>query len=90
MRTMIEYENETAYLFDFTMFYLKVWKVGCQRLLKHKFITTYKFLCDIETSVYDLTKSLITDAESLKFRGSILVAALITASIEIHFKSFLD
>lgn len=46
-------------------------------------VTTYKFVCDVETAVYDFTKSLLIDAESLKYRQSIMVVALISATIEI-------
>ena len=90
IRSHISYENEVSYLFDFTMLYAKVWKVACQNKLKSKLVTTYRFLCDVETAVYDLTKSLLSDAESLKFRQSILVAALFTAAIEISLRQVFE
>ena len=46
-------------------------------------MTTYKFVCEVETAVYDLTKSLLIDAEMLMYRQSVLVASLISAAIEI-------
>lgn len=47
-------------------------------------VSTYRFLCDVETSTYDLSKSVLIDAESLKHKPSIIVAALVTVAIELN------
>lgn len=48
-------------------------------------MTTYKFICEVETLTYDFTKSLLIDAAMLKYKPSLTVAALISASLEIYF-----
>ena len=84
----IQYENEVSYLFDFVMLFMKIWKLAVQEALPSRqcFLSTYKFICDVETAVYDFSKSLLIDAESLKYRQSLLIAALISTSIEISLK----
>lgn len=88
VRQCIQYENEVSYLFDFVMLFMKIWKLAVQEALPPRqcYLSTYKFICDVETAVYDFSKSLLIDAESLKYRQSLLVAALISASIEISLK----
>jgi hypothetical protein len=83
----VDYENEVSTHFEFVLLYIKIWKMGCQRLIRNKeemFVSTYKFMCDIESTAYDFTKSIITDAEILKFKPSIVVAAIISTTIEIY------
>lgn len=46
----------------------------------------YEFTGDIESLVYDLTKSVLTDAASLKYKGSLIVAALISVGIDLHLR----
>ena len=29
IRKTVNYENEVATVFDFLMFYIKIWKIGC-------------------------------------------------------------
>lgn len=48
---------------------------------------TYDFLCTVEAVCYDYTKSVLIDGNSLKFNGSIIVASLVSASIEVVFKN---
>ncbi len=48
-------------------------------------MTTYRFICEVETLTYDFTKSLLIDAAMLKYKPSLTVAALISASLEIYF-----
>lgn len=45
------YENEVSTIFDFLLFYVKMWKLGCQKILKDKNLwltSTYIFICEIE------------------------------------------
>jgi len=49
-------------------------------------LSTYKFVCEIEQAAYDFTKSVLIDAECMKFKASIVVAAIISATIEIQLK----
>ena len=53
---------------------------------RQRLLSTYRFLCDIETAVYDFSKSVLTDVESLQYRPSLIVAGLISASLEITLK----
>ena len=65
---------------------MKIWKMGCQRKLaghNQWHMATYKFICEIESAAYDFTKSILADAESLKFKPSIIVACVISTTIEI-------
>lgn len=41
-------------------------------------------MCEVEQQAYDLTKSTLIDAECHKFKPSLIVAALITAALEIN------
>lgn len=69
------------------MLYMKVWKMSAQIRIGSPckwLLTTYRFLCDVETAAYDLSKSVLVDAESLKYQPSITVAALVTVAIEIN------
>ena len=57
-------------MFDFVMLYMKIWKLGCQHKIAAKnqwFMSTYKFVCEVESAAYDFTKSLLIDAESMNF-----------------------
>ena len=86
LRLATNYENEVSTLFDFVMLYMKIWKMGCQsKLASHKqwHLATYKFICEIESAAYDFTKSIMADAESLKFKPSIIVACVISTTVEI-------
>jgi len=94
IRTAIKYENESATLFDFVMYYIKVWKLMCEKeFAKLKptcavpcFDQIYSFFGDIEAIAYDFTKSVIIDCDSLQYRASIIVCALISATIEIYMR----
>jgi hypothetical protein len=46
---------------------------------------TYMFMTDLEALVYDYTKSILIDAEALKFKPSIIVCGVISISFEIFF-----
>jgi hypothetical protein len=54
------------------------------------FISTHQFLCDVETACYDFTKSVLIDAEVLKYKPSIIVPALITSTLEIALKKIYE
>lgn len=87
IRKAVGYENETSTLFDFVLLLIKMWKISCQNSLgqsKQWLASTYHFMCEIEQQAYDLTKSTLIDAECHKFKPSLVVAALITAAIEIN------
>ena len=76
-------------MFDFVMLYMKIWKLGCQHKISQKqqwYLSTYKFVCEVESAAYDFTKSLLIDAECMQYKSSIMVAAVISISIEIIMK----
>jgi hypothetical protein len=73
-------------MFDFVLLFIKTWKLGCMSKIGCKSeynSSTYKFLCDVESLAYDLTKSVLIDAESMQYSSSMIVASLISISIEI-------
>jgi hypothetical protein len=74
---------EVSTLFNFVMVYVKLWKISCQNLVKKTHRTTYWFLCEVESAAYDFTKSVLIDAHCMKFKPSIIVAGIISSSIEI-------
>ena len=43
----------------------------------------YQFVCDIESLVYDLAKSVLIDASTLKYKPSLIVAALFSISLDL-------
>lgn len=89
IRLAVKYQNEVSSLFDFVMLYMKIWKMSCQIKLgepQQWLVSTYKFLCEVETQTYDLSKSLLIDAESLKYNPSISVAAIVTVALQINFR----
>lgn len=65
----IGYENEVPSLFEFIMFYIKLWKTESDSFFKHNQVdiseVVYSFLNEVEALVYDLTKSVLIDADSL-------------------------
>jgi len=48
--------------------------------------STYRFMCEVEQQAYDLTKSILIDAECLRFKPSLIVASIITVAIEINLR----
>ena len=89
IRQATHYENEVSTLFDFVMLYMKIWKMGCQYKISDRrqwYLSTYKFICETEQAAYDFTKSVLIDSESTKFKASIVVAAIISTTIEIQLK----
>lgn len=57
---------------------------------RQRLLSTYRFICEIETTVYDFSKSVLADVESLQYRPSLLVAGLISATLEITLKIKFD
>ena len=90
LRKTVDYQNEVATLFDFIMFYSKMWKIKCEdsiRLIKEPLCEdVYNFLTEAESIVYDYSKSVLIDAQLMKYLPSIVVCALITASLEVLIK----
>ena len=70
------------------MFYIKLWKTESDSFFRHNQVdiseVVYSFLNEIEALVYDLTKSVLIDADSLQFKPSIIVASLISISLDIY------
>ena len=66
---------------------MKIWKQKTQEVLKRDYCSIfpfiYDFICDVEATAYDLTKSLLIDAESHEFNNSISVISIISVSIDI-------
>ena len=87
IRNSINHENEVSTMFDFLLYYIKVWKLKTQEALKRNnasfFSFTYDFICDIEATAYDFTKSLLIDADIHEFNNSITVLSIISISIDI-------
>jgi hypothetical protein len=83
IRTCINMEIEVPTLFEIVMIYSKLWKIGCQKQIKNWYLSTHKFLCEVESAAYDFSKSLLIDAHCLKMKPTILIAAVFSASIEI-------
>ena len=93
IRKSCKYENEVPTMFDFIMIFLKMWKLGCQEAIKNKsqlYIGTYNFLCSVEAVCYDYTKSVLIDGNLLKHSPSIIVASLVSGSIEVVLKNILN
>ena len=89
IRHAVNFENEVSTHFEFVLLYIKIWKMGCQKHIKNKnemFMSTYKFMCEVESAAYDFTKSLITDPEILTYKPSLVVAAIISVTLEIYLK----
>ena len=77
-------------MFDFIMFYSKIWKIKCEDCLKHikepLCEEVYNFLTEAESIVYDYSKSILIDAQLMRYLPSIVICAVITASLEILIK----
>lgn len=80
-------------LFDFLMFYIKLWKIETQSCLTSKnnkeqlpLENLYNWICEIEGLAYDLSKSLLIDLRCLRFPASLSVCSLITVAILVHQK----
>ena len=87
IRNSVNHENEVSTMFDFLLYYMKIWKQKTQEVLKRDYCSIfpfiYDFICDVEATAYDLTKSLLIDAESHEFNNSISVISIISVSIDI-------
>ena len=88
LRTSLGYVNESATMFEFLMLYIKIWKIACHEKVLEKFGATYEevyeYLSDIESTVYDILKSVLIDTSTLRYKGSLIVAALFTVSIDVQ------
>lgn len=88
LRDKTEFENEVSTYFDFLLFYIKVWKVTCNEKFAEKGLQcsddVYDFLCDVESMVYDYSKSITTDVGLSQFSPSLVIASAISASLEVH------
>ena len=89
IRRSINYENEVATMFEFIMFYIKIWKVACQDKLMltngYHLEQVYVFLSEIEAATYDFTKSVLIDCDSMRFKPSVIVCGLICLTIKLNF-----
>ena len=69
IRHCINYENEVSTLFEFLLYYVKIWKLKCQHYFtvnKLKvYEVVYNFICEVEQVAYDLAKSVLIDSEVL-------------------------
>lgn len=87
IRKAINHENEASTLFDFLLYYIKIWKLKTQYFIQTiggpLYCFVYDFICDVEANAYDLTKSLLIDAENHEFNNSIIVISIISVSIDI-------
>lgn len=90
IRTSLGYINESATMFEFLLFYMKIWKIACHERLQSSFQRSYEFIYDftgdVESLAYDLTKSVLIDAASLKYKGSLIVAALVNIGIDLQLR----
>lgn len=90
IRRAIQYENEVATPFEFVMYYVKIWKIACQDFLTNNgqkiYDLVYLFVGEIESAIYDYTKSILIDADSSQYRSSIVVCALLSITIDIYLK----
>jgi hypothetical protein len=89
IRRSINYENEVATMFEFIMFYIKIWKVACQDKLMltngYHLEQVYVFLSEIEAATYDFTKSVLIDCDSMRFKPSVIVCGLICLTIKLNY-----
>ena len=91
MRTAIKYETEVSTLFDFVMYYIKIWKISCQdrfREASQPYLDdVYNFFGEIEALAYDLSKSVLIDAHSLQFKVRVRTddsCALLSSDVPLH------
>lgn len=72
------------------MYYIKIWKIACQDYLTQNdekiYDLVYHFVSEIESAIYDYTKSVLIDAEVSQYRSSIVVCALLSITIDIYLK----
>jgi len=88
------YENELATQFDVLLWYIKAWKLTCTQEFSnikgennHPFTDSiYQYFCSVEQIAYDFIKGILLDTECLQYPSSVLIASVITLTIEIHFK----
>jgi hypothetical protein len=73
---------------------MKAWKHKCEvefRKIKQDrdqpcFDQIYQFFCSIESIAYDFCKAIMIDCECLAFKPSILMASVISITIELYLK----
>lgn len=90
IRQSLNYENEVSTLFDFLLYFCKIWKISCIKKFEKDEVKKYGIICqfinDIEAIAYDFCKSSLIDAHLKQFDNSILVCSLISISIDMYFR----
>lgn len=49
--------------------------------MERQYEQTYNFMSEIEAAVYDYTKSILIDAESMRFKPSLIVCGVISVTL---------
>lgn len=76
IRKCTKYENEAPTALDFVMFYLRMVRYSVQKQFEC-LPEVVEFLQDVQVVGYDLCKSLIIDANLLKYKASVLGASTV-------------
>lgn len=92
LRQHSNFENESATLFDSLSWFIKAWKFQCQveftRLKPAQsspcLEAVYSLIQEVEMMAYDYSKSLLIDCDSMQYRPSLIMAAVITGSIQLQ------
>ena len=85
LRKSIGYENEAPTILDFIMLLLRLLKLQVQTQMDATDMTI-AYIFDVQTIAYDLCKSLVLDANMLKYRPSVLATCLIFAGFQFQFE----
>lgn len=87
------YENESSTLIDFLFWYMKAWKKLCQQELScfsQNDSQVHREICNalgkIEMIAYDFAKGITLDCELARFKPSVIMAGLLSISIELYIK----
>ena len=88
IRDALGYENEVSLHFDFVITLMKLWRHRVHDAVPRgqHMTATYRIICEVETAVYDFSKSVLADLECFRYRPSLIIAGLISATLEMCFK----
>ena len=65
-----------------------MWKIACHEAILEKYEETYdviyQVLFEIEAMIFDIIKGVLIDASTLKYKGSLIVAAIFSVGIDLY------
>lgn len=89
LRLATKYEIEAPTVLEILMFYMRLVKYACSSSGESFLPEVHEFLKDVNSMGYDLCKSLLIDANLLKYKPSVLAASIVFLCFQLQFEHLL-